>query len=124
MSAEIEKLKYQINLLISLVDSDKHPVESMILSLGWNDKDLNDAHDIFERYDNFIESKETEINWIAFEHELRDKFDISYQTVKVIVNAFYKNYQWVDVCYHYAKKHTCVEFHQLIRDYDQKLFNK
>jgi len=118
---EIEKLKYQINILSSTVDSDKYPVESLILSLNWNDNDLNDAHDIFETYDKKLENKEEDINWKEFEDKLRDRFNIGYQTVKLIIIAFYKNHQWVEVCYQYAKAFTCVEFHSIIRDYEQSI---
>lgn len=118
---EIKKLKYQMGILISTIDSDKYPVESLILSLNWDDDDLNAAHDVFEKYDNKIEAKEENINWSAFEHELRDRFGLGYQTVKSIIIAFYKNHQWVEVCYQYAKAHTCAEFHSLIRDYEQHI---
>ena len=117
----IEKLEYQISLLISTMDSEKYPVESMILYLNWNDTDLNKAHDIFEKYDNKLENKEEDINWTAFEHELRETFDIGYQTVKTIIISFYKNRQWSGVCYYYAKSHECMEFHSLIRDFEQHI---
>jgi hypothetical protein len=117
----IEKLEYQISLLISTVDSEKYPVESMILYLNWNDKDLNKAHDIFEKYDNKLENKEENINWTAFENELQKTFDIGYQTVKTIITSFYKNRQWSAVCYYYAKNHECMEFHSLIRDFEQHI---
>lgn len=118
---EIEKLKYQISILASTIDYDKFPVENLILSLNWDDNDLDDAHDIFEKYDQELEENKLDINWVAFEKELEKRFNISYQTVKSIVIAFYKNGQWSAVCYHYAKKHQCVEFHSLIRDYEQRL---
>jgi hypothetical protein len=121
LEEEINKLKYQMSILVSTIDSDKYPVESLILSLNWNDDDLNAAHDIFEKYDKKLEAKEKEINWSAFEHELRDRFNIGYQTVKSIILAFYKNHQWVEVCYQYAKAFTCLEFHSLIRDYEQHI---
>lgn len=121
MEEKIEKLEYQMGLLIRMVDSDNYPVESMILHFDWNDKDLNDAHDIFEEYDNKIEAKEDDIDWTAFEHELKNKFNIGYQDVKVIVNSFYKNHQWQGVCYYYAKAYTSVEFHSLIQEFEQNM---
>jgi hypothetical protein len=117
----IEKLEYQIGLLISTIDSDAFPVESMILYLNWNEEDLNRAHDIFEKYDNKLENKDENINWSAFENELKTAFNISYQTVKIIINSFYKNHQWSGVCYYYAKSCECVEFHSLIRDFEQRI---
>ena len=57
LEQEISKLKYQMSILISIVDGDKYPVESLILSMNWNDDDLNNAHDIFEKYDKKLETK-------------------------------------------------------------------
>lgn len=118
---EIEKLKYQISILASTIDYDKFPVENLILSLNWDDNDLNAAHDIFEKYDQQLEENKPNISWSALEKELENKFNISYQTVKSIVRAFYKNGQWSAVCYHYAKAYQCAEFHSLISDYEQGL---
>jgi len=118
---EINKLKYQLSVLISTVDSDKFPVEYLILSMNWDKDDLNHAHDIFEKYDNKLEAKEEDISWLSFEAELKNEFNIGYQEVKPIINAFYENHQWVDVCYYYAKAHACMEFHRLISDYEQRM---
>lgn len=120
LEQEIAKLKYQMGVLISTVDSEKFPVEYLVLEMNWDNKDLNDAHDIFEKYDDKLQAKE-EINWAAFESELRSRFDIGYQEVKLIVNAFYENHQWMDVCYYYAKAYTTIEFHRLINDYEQRM---
>jgi hypothetical protein len=121
LEQEINKLKYQMRILISTVDSDKYPVESLILSLNWDDDDLDAAHDIFEKYDNKIEAKEENISWSMFENDLKNRFNLGYQSVKSIIIAFYKNDQWVEVCYQYAKAYTCAEFHSLIRDYEQHI---
>ena len=72
------------------------------------------AHDIFEKYDNTLEREEP-VNWKEFEMELRNTFDIGYQTVKSIVLAFYRNHQWTRVCAEYAKAYECIEFHEIIR---------
>ena len=117
---EIKKLKYQIDILKSTINSEQYPIESLLLSLNWNEEDLNDAHDIFEIFDNKLEQKEEEISWSSFESQLKSRFNIGYQTIKQVINAFYKNSQWIDVCYHYAKAYKTVEFHQLIRDYENK----
>lgn len=110
-------LQYHVQLLSNCIDSDEHPVESLILNMNWNEKQIDKAHDIFQKYDQLIDSK-SEIVWSEFEHELRDEFEIGYQTVKQIVIAFYKNHQWTDVCYQYAMSFeptTPIEFHQITR---------
>jgi len=111
---QLDKLKYQLHLLGEMIDHREYPIPALVLALDWDDEDLNKAHDIFEKYDNKIEAKE-EINWRAFETELRDTFNIGYQTVKTIILAFFDNGQWQSVCTEYAKAHECVEFHRITR---------
>ncbi|WP_025644207.1 MULTISPECIES: hypothetical protein [unclassified Psychrobacter] len=115
---QVNLLQYHLQLLANCIDSDEHPVESLILNMNWNEKQIDRAHDIFQKYDQLIDSK-SKIVWSKFEHELRDEFAIGYQTVKAIVIAFYKNHQWVDVCYQYAMSFeptTPIEFHQITRN--------
>lgn len=114
---ELEKLKYHIKTLSRTIDSERFPVESLVLEMDWDETQLDRAHDIFEEYSNKIETKE-QITWHNFEMALRDEFNIGYQTVKSIVLAFYKNDQWVDVCKGYAMSFeptTPVEFHRITR---------
>lgn len=117
LAEELQKLKYQVRVLGETVDYDAHPVESLVLSMDWGEGDIDRAHDIFEKYDNKLEAKEP-VNWAEFEMELRTEFNIGYQTVKLIVLAFFKNHQWTNVCYGYAMSFeptTPVEFHQITR---------
>jgi len=114
---DIRKMKYQIQVLGACIDYERNPVESLILSMDWDESQLDRAHDIFEKYDNLISNKQP-IVWSRFEHELRDEFGIGYQTVKMIVLAFFNNSQWVDVCHGYAMSFeptTPIEFHQITR---------
>lgn len=114
---KIDLLQYHIRLLANCIDSDEHPVESLILNMNWDEKQIDKAHDIFQKYEQLIDSK-VKINWQNFENELKEEFDISYQTVKYIVLAFYRNNQWVEVCYEYAmsmEPTTPIEFHQITR---------
>ncbi|MCI0551773.1 MAG: YhaI family protein [Anaerolineae bacterium] len=114
---ELEKLKYHVKTLSHTIDSERFPVESLVLEMDWDENQLDRAHDIFEEYSNKIEAKE-QITWHNFEMALRDEFNIGYQTVKSIVLAFYKNDQWVEVCKGYAMSFeptTPVEFHRITR---------
>ncbi|EHU4959511.1 hypothetical protein [Vibrio diabolicus] len=117
LSAVVEKLQYHVSILSDCVDYERYPVERLILSMNWDDAQLNRAHDIFQKYDELLANEE-DVNWMAFEHELRDEFNIGYQTVKHIVLAFFNNHQWVEVCHGYAMSFeptTPVEFHQITR---------
>ncbi len=111
---KIEKLRFHINLISESIDSESHPIPVLVIGMNWSNDDLNAAHDIFEKYDKLIEEKQ-DINWSAFEHELRDRFGIGYQSVKSIILAFYRNHQWTDVCQRYAKAYECLEFHEITR---------
>ena len=114
---EIKKLKFHISLIGETLDFRNNPIPALVIQMDWDEKDLDAAHDIFEKYDNMLEAKE-EVNWRAFEMELREKFGISYQTVKSIVLAFYRNHQWTEVCTLYARSRECVEFHEITRAKD------
>lgn len=117
LAESLEKLKYHVHILGNTIDYQAYPIESLILSMDWGERDIDRAHDIFEKYDNKLISKEN-IHWGEFEGELKDEFNISYQTVKSIVIAFFKNHQWTNVCYEYAMSFeptTPVEFHQITR---------
>lgn len=120
LTAELDKLKYQVRTLAETIDYQAHPVEALILSMDWNEGDIDRAHDIFEKYDNKLHAGEP-INWHEFEMELKNEFDIGYQTVKSIILAFFKNHQWTEVCYGYAMSFeptTPIEFHQITRGSD------
>lgn len=111
---QIKKLQYQIKLIGETLDSREHPIAALIISMDWNDADLDRAHDIFEKFDAILEA-EGKPNWAEFEKDFRDQFKIGYQTLKMIVIAFYRNFQWTQVCEVYAKAHECVEFHEITR---------
>ena len=114
---EIKKMKFHISLIGETLDYRNNPIPALVIQMDWNENDLDAAHDIFEKYDNMLEAKE-EVNWRAFEMELRKKFGIGYQTVKSIVLAFYRNHQWSEVCTLYARSCECVEFHEITRAKD------
>ena len=113
--SEIDKIKFHIQMLGEVIDSIEHPIASLVISMDWDGDDLNRAHDVFEKYNNMLEAKE-DINWSAFEMELRNTFSIGYQTVKSIILAFYRNHQWTEVCMLYAKSCMCAEFYEIAHD--------
>lgn len=114
---KLNKLEYHISILSECIDFERYPVQSLILSMGWDEAQLDKAHDIFQIYDEKLNSGEA-INWSEFEHALRNEFSIGYQTVKSIILAFYNNHQWVEVCHGYAmsfEPSTPIEFHSITR---------
>lgn len=117
LAADVEKLKYQVRTIAETIDYQTHPIEALIMSMDWGEGDIDRAHDIFEKYDNKLHSGES-VDWNAFENELKNEFNIGYQTVKSIILSFYSNHQWTEVCYGYAMSFeptTPIEFHQITR---------
>jgi hypothetical protein len=109
----VQRLQFQMKLVGEALDHREHPIASLVISLNWSEQDLEAAHDIFERYDHLLEENKSP-QWGQFEHELRDRFSISYQSVKWIILAFYHNGQWTSVCQEYAKAYSCAEFHEIL----------
>lgn len=117
LAKELEKLKYQISVIAETIDYERFPVESLVLQMDWDESQIDSAHDIFEKYDNKLQAKET-INWHDLEVDLKNQFNIGYQTVKLIVLAFYRNDQWIEVCKGYAmsfEPNAPIEFHRITR---------
>lgn len=111
---KIEKLQYQMQLVGESLDSRSNPIASLVISMDWNNKDLDMAHDIFEKYDAILSSGEPP-NWSAFENDFNNSFGVSYQSLKSIILAFHRNFQWTTVCEYYAKAKECVEFHEITK---------
>lgn len=111
---KVEKLQFQMRLVGESLNSKEQPIASLVISMDWNESDLDRAHDIFEKYEEILESEE-QPNWTAFEAEFNKEFGIGYQTLKSIVLSFHRNYQWTHVCEVYAKAKECMEFHEITR---------
>lgn len=97
----IAKLKYQVSILGQAIDYDKHPVKALIMSNDWMPKDIEAAHDIFERWNDRL-GKDEEMKSFEFEKEFADNLNIDYQGLKSIILAFYRNGQWTNVCEAYV----------------------
>jgi hypothetical protein len=113
----VEKLQYHVSILKDTVNFDDFPVEYLILSKDWTRDQLDKAHDIFERWDEKLRLGE-KMSYSAFEHEFHDELGVSYQGLKSVIRAFYKNGQWTDVCEAFVDDmgpHPSVEYH-FIRD--------
>lgn len=96
LAAAIEKLQYQISVIADTIDYDTNPVELLILSMNWDRKELNKAHDIFEKWDKIL-NEGGAVNQHQFESDFDRELGVSYQGVKSVVRAFYRNDQWTDV---------------------------
>ncbi|MGP6089463.1 hypothetical protein [Antarctobacter jejuensis] len=97
----LRKLSYQVSILGQTIDYDKYPVESLIISFDWGRNDLDKAHDIFEKWQRKIEGGGHMSNTL-FEADFERELGITYQGLKSIILAFYRNEQWTDVCESYV----------------------
>jgi len=114
---EIEKLKFHIQTIGETIDYEKYPFQDLIISFDWSINDVNKAHDIFEEYNKKL-YKTKSFNSVEFECRFRNDFSIGYQEVKSIINGFYKNGQWTNVCMIYALENMVMEFHDIQDDYN------
>jgi hypothetical protein len=113
----IKKLSYQISIVGQTIDYNKHPVEALVMEMDWGSDELDKAHDIFERWDKRLEEGE-KISSAEFERDFHEALGVSYQGLKSIILAFYKNYQWPNVCEAYVDsfgESPAVEFHSIMR---------
>lgn len=111
----LDKLEYHVEILGQTINYEMYPVEALILSKNWGPAELEKAHDIFEEWDKKIENG-GELNSSAFEQDFRKYLDISYQGLKSIILAFYRNSQWTNVCEAYVDsfgKYPSVEFFEI-----------
>lgn len=117
MAEIIEKLVYHVSLLGQTIDNEKHPVEALILSMNWGRADIEKAHDIFERWDKRLRNGEA-ISTTEFESDFNRELGITYQGLKSVILAFYKNYQWTNVCESYVDafgSSPSMEYHSIMR---------
>ena len=114
LQLQINKLKYQMSIVGESLDSREHPIATLVIAMDWDDKDLDKAHDIFEKFEGILESGE-EPKWSDFEDDFKQQFGIDYQTLKMVLLAFHRNFQWTHVCEVYAKDKECMEFHEITR---------
>ena len=117
MAEIIEKLAYHVSLLGETIDYEKHPVEALILSMNWGRADIDKAHDIFEQWDKRLEQGGA-MSTSKFESDFNRELGISYQGLKSIILAFYRNHQWTNVCEAYVDAFgtsPAVEYHSIMR---------
>lgn len=109
---QVERLRFQLQMLAESLDHRTYPIQTLVINLDWGDEELTLALDIFEKYSSQLESGE-KVSWVAFEGEFQDQLNISYQGVKSIILAFYRNRQWLDVCEAYAQVRDVAEFWEI-----------
>ena len=79
--------------------------------------DENIINGIFEKYEK-ERLNDKVINWDAVDNEFKNKLNISYKSIKSIINEQYQKGLYVENCYGYAKAFKVVEFHPLIKNYE------
>ena len=116
LEKKIEKLQLHLSMLNSSFSLyEDNPIASLVISYDWSSDDLDRAHDIFEKYSNKIYKGE-EFSHYELEADFLSEFGLTYQAVKSIVNAFFRNNQWVDVCVEFVKSFhgkESVEYRQI-----------
>lgn len=113
----LNKLTYHVSLLGATIDYDQHPIEALILSNNWSQEDINKAHDIFEKWDKLLENG-GKMSTSAFERDFNHELGLSYQDLKSVILAFYRNHQWTNVCEAYVDAFgstPSMEFHSIMR---------
>jgi len=113
----LKKLSYQVSILGQTVDYERHPVEALILEKDWGSEELDKAHDIFENWEKRLESGEN-MDSAMFEQDFRRELGVTYQGVKPIILAFYKNGQWTNVCEAFVDSFgpsPALEYHSIMR---------
>ena len=114
----LEKLEFQVQLIAESLDFSQSPIASLVIGFNWSEADLDKAHDIFDKYDQKLVKKES-ISWVQFEREFEKELRIGYQSLKMVVLAFYRNAQWSGVCFEYASHFgntVPLELKSIVRD--------
>lgn len=117
MAEIIEKLAYHVSLLGETIDYKNHPIEALILSKNWSRSDIDKAHDIFERWNQRLEKGEA-MSTFEFESDFNRELGVSYQGLKPVILAFYRNDQWTNVCEAYVDAFGAspsIEYHSISR---------
>lgn len=113
----VEKLKYHISILGQTIDHERHSVEALIIENDWSQTQLNKVHDLFEKWEKFLEAGQ-QMQQSSFEIDFNNELDISYQDLKSIILAFYRNSQWTNVCEAYVDSFggsPPIEYHSIMR---------
>jgi hypothetical protein len=113
MERELAKLRYHVRKLAGAISYNKHPIEHLVVMMDWSAEDLDDAFDIFQRYRSDLDNHGSMLA-SQLERDLCQRFDISYQTVKDIVLAFWRHHNYSDVCEEYARQNRVSEFEEIL----------
>ena len=101
MSEIIDKLVYQVKMLGQTIDSMNYPLEALVLSMNWSRAELEDVFKFFEKWE-INRLNGVPINNGDFETEFVKNFNSSYQKLKSIILAFWRNGQWKQLCEAYV----------------------
>lgn len=99
MSDEIEKLKYHISILKNSVKF--YDIDGLAVKLDFSKSQFDDLCKICEEFEHKIEN-DKKFNFYEFEGELKDKFSIGYQNIKMIIDDFVEYEYCVELAYIYT----------------------
>lgn len=104
MIDEIEKIKYHISTLKDSVEFIN--VDGLAVKLDFSKSQFDDLCKICEEFEHKIEN-DKKFNFYEFEGELKDKFSIGYQTIKMIIDDFAKYEHFEYLAYAYMLSTKC-----------------
>lgn len=112
-----EKEQYHLGLLkrfaINGIDSEI----KLALTLELDENEVETLYNIFDTF-----SEKQTFTYRELEDELKDKLNLNYQNLKVILNTFYDNEQYLDVITQYLIDNKnqmpglSVEYHRIARE--------
>ncbi|WP_417453889.1 hypothetical protein [Kiloniella sp.] len=116
---EIEKLKFQVEMLGQAVDFEKFPITSLVFEFGWNKDQLDAVYNCFEEAENLLDDDSDSFNHAWFEQLFHKSVGVGYQGLKAIVLSFYREQRYMNVCVAYVKsmgERVSVEYHRIQQD--------
>lgn len=96
---KINKSKYHISTLKDRVEFDN--ASKLAIKLNLDESQFDDLCKICEEFERKIEN-DKRFNFYEFEGELKDKFGIGYQTIKMIIDDFVEYGYCVELAYIYT----------------------
>ncbi len=100
MSDEIEKLKYHISTIKDRVEFNN--VSKLAIKLNLDESQFDDLCKLCKEFEHKIENDKI-FNFYEFEGEMKDKFGIGYQTIKMIIGDFIDYGYCVGLAYIYTR---------------------
>ena len=104
---EIEKMRFQIRELCRCIDTSS--MLAMIIEFDWGQEELQHAENIFRKYEPLSRNSDSN-DWASrLRAEFESEFGIGHQGMKIVIQAFFPNSLWRNICIRYAHIHSAIE---------------